>query len=226
MTTKAPEGSAQLARKESVVTEITEKLSAADAAVLTEYRGLTVTQLADLRASLRQTGTEFKVFKNTLARRAAEAAGRADLLPLLEGPVAIAFVRGDAVTAAKALAQFARDVPTFVIKGGLLGERVLLASDVDALSKVPPREELLARLAGGFKAPLAKTAGALGGLQRKLAYAVQALIDQRVAGGEAAPAAEEPAAEEPAAEEAAAEEAAAEETAAQPAAPTEETQES
>jgi large subunit ribosomal protein L10 len=186
MPTKSPEGSAQLVRKEAVVTEIGEKLAAADAAVLAEYRGLTVTQLADLRAALRPSGTEFKVFKNTLARRAAEVAGRDDLLPMLEGPVAIAFVNGDAVGAAKALANFSRDVPTLVIKGGLLGTKVLQSSDVDALSKVPPREELLARLAGGFKAPLARTAGALSGLQRKTAYALKALIDQRVAGGEAA----------------------------------------
>lgn len=207
MTTKSPDGSVQLQRKATVVTEISEKLASADAAVLTEYRGLSVTELANLRAALRESGTEFKIFKNTLARRAAADAGREDLLPLLEGPVAIAFITGDAVTAAKALAQFSRDVPTLVIKGGLLGERVLQAGEVDALSKVPPRDELLALIAAGFKAPLVRAAGALSGVQRKAAYALQALIDQRVAAGEALPTpAEEPAAdEEPVAAEPAAE---------------------
>ena len=214
MTTKSPDGSVQLQRKATVVTEISEKLASADAAVLTEYRGLSVTQLAKLRAALRESGTEFKIFKNTLARRAAADAGREDLLPLLEGPVAIAFITGDAVTAAKALAQFSRDMPTLVIKGGLLGERVLQADEVDALSKVPPRDELLARIAAGFKAPLVRAAGALSGVQRKAAYAFQALVDQRVEGGEALPEAEEPVVEEPVADEPAAEEPVADEPAA------------
>jgi large subunit ribosomal protein L10 len=187
MPTKAPPQSPQLARKDAIVAEIRAKLEEADAALLTEYRGLTVTQLASLRGALRSAGTEYKVFKNTLARRAAQEAGREDLLPMLEGPTAIAFVRGDAVLAAKALAQHARDLPTLVLKGGLLAGRLISPGEVDALSKVPPREELLARLAGVFQAPLARTAGALAGLQRKTAYAVKALIDQRVDAGEAPP---------------------------------------
>jgi large subunit ribosomal protein L10 len=208
MATKAPADSDQIRRKNDVVEEIREKLEASDAALLTEYRGLTVTQLASLRGSLRAAGTEYKVFKNTLARRAIEGTQNDELLPMLEGPVAIAFVSGDAVLAAKALAQHARDLPTLILKGGLLGGRVLGPADVDALSRVPPRDELLARIAGGFKAPMARAAGAFSGLQRKVAYAVQALVDQRIAAGEELPAAEpepEPVAEEPAAEAPAAE---------------------
>jgi large subunit ribosomal protein L10 len=124
------------------------------------------------------------VFKNTLARRAAESAGLDELVPLLEGPTAIAFVRGDAVIAAKALRDFARATPALVVKGGLLGGRVLAAGDVDALADVPPRDVLLARLAGGFQAPMVKAAGLMQAFTRNLAYGMKAYIDQRVAGGE------------------------------------------
>jgi large subunit ribosomal protein L10 len=176
--------------KVAVVEEVRDKLRDADAAVLTEYRGLTVSALAQLRGSLRPSSTEYKVFKNSLARRAAEAAGLTDLLPLLEGPVAIAFVHGDAVVAAKALRDFGRNNPALVIKGGLLGPRVLTAPDVESLAEIQPREVLLARLAGGFQAPLTKAAGLFQAFTRNLAYGLQAYIDQRVAGGEPAPPAE------------------------------------
>jgi len=151
---------------------------------------LTVKELATLRAALRPVATEYKVFKNTLARRAAEEAGLTDLTALLEGPVAIAFVRGDAVGAAKALRDFGRATPALVVKGGLLGERVMSAADIEALADIEPRDVLLARLAGAFQAPLTKAAGLFQALPRNLAYGVKALIDQRVAAGEAAPPAE------------------------------------
>jgi len=196
-----------MARPEKVaaVAEIRERLTESDAAVLTEYRGLKVSELADLRGALRPAGTEFKIYKNTLARRAAEEAGLTELVPLLEGPTAIAFVKGDAVLAAKALRDFGRGNQALVVKGGLLGDRILAPAEFTELADVPPRDVLLARLAGGFQAPLAKAASLFGALQRKTAYAFQALIDQRVAAGETldAPAAESAAdapAEEPAPE--------------------------
>lgn len=167
--------------KVAVVDEISSKLTEADAAVLTEYRGLGVGDLAELRGALRPSGTEYKVYKNSLARRAVEAAGHEDLLPLLEGPVAIAFVRGDAAVAAKALNGFAKDHEALVLKGGLLGDRFLTAEDVVALSKIAPREELLARLAGGFKAPMTKAAGLFGVFTRNFAYGLKAYADQRAA---------------------------------------------
>jgi large subunit ribosomal protein L10 len=182
--------------KVAVVDEIRTKLGDADAAILTEYRGLTVTELARLRGALRPAATEYKVFKNTLARRAVEEAGLAELAELLQGPTAIAFVRGDAVTAAKALRDFGRTSPALVVKGGLLGPRVLTPADIEALADIEPREVLLARLAGGFQAPLTKAAGLFQAFTRNLAYGVKALIDQRVEGGEALPAPEpEPAGE-------------------------------
>src|SRR5262245_48963827 len=196
MPTKADADSAQLQRKASVIDEIRTRLGSADAAVLTEYRGLTVSEIANLRAALRPAATDYKIFKNTLARRAARDAGLDDLVDSLEGPVAIAFVRrdgGDPVTAAKALRDFARGNPNLIVKGGILGPRVLTTKDVDALADVPPREQLLARLAGGFQAPMTKAAGLFQAFTRNMAYGVKALIDQRVAAGEApAPAAAEP----------------------------------
>lgn len=165
--------------KVAVVEEIRAKLADADAAVLTEYRGLKVTELAELRGALRPAGTEFKIFKNTLARRAAEEAGLAELIPMLEGPTAIAFVKGDAVLAAKALRDFGKTNAALVVKGGLLGLKVLTPADMTALADVAPREVLLARLAGGFQAPLVKAAGLFQAFTRNMAYGLKALIDQR-----------------------------------------------
>jgi large subunit ribosomal protein L10 len=179
MPTKADADSAQIQRKSAVIEEIKERLQAADAAVLTEYRGLTVTDIANLRAALRPASTDYKIFKNTLARRAAADAGLDELVDRLEGPVAIAFVRGDAVTAAKALREFARTNPNLVVKGGVLGPRILSIADIDALADVPPRPELLARLAGGFQAPLTKAAGLFQAFTRNFAYGLKAYADQR-----------------------------------------------
>ena len=195
MPTKADADSAQLQRKATVIEEIRQRLDASDAAVLTEYRGLTVTEIAKLRAALRPASTDYKIFKNTLARRAASDAGLAELVEHLEGPVAIAFVRqdgGDAVTAAKALRDFARTNPNLVVKGGILGTRLLSTQEVEALADVPPRDELLARLAGGFQGPLVKAAGLFQAFTRNFAYGLKAYVDQRVEGGEALAADAEP----------------------------------
>lgn len=188
MPTKAPADSAQMQRKTAVIDDIKARLESSDAAVLTEYRGLTVSDIARLRAALRPAATDYKIFKNTLARRAAREAGLEEIVDSLEGPVAIAFVRrdgGDPVTAAKALRDFARTNPNLVLKGGLLGPRLLTSRDVEALADVPPREQLLARLAGGFQAPMVKAAGLFQAFTRNMAYGVKALIDQRIEGGEA-----------------------------------------
>src|SRR5690554_3245412 len=170
-----------MARPEKVATveEIKTKPTDADAAVLTEYRGLTVSELAELRASLRPVDTEYKVFKITLARRAIEDVGLQDLLPMLSGPTAFAFVKGDAVVAAKALRDFGRANPALVIKGGMLGSRVLAPEDITALADIEPREVLLGKIAGGFKAPLTKAAGLFQAFTRNFAYGLKAYIDKR-----------------------------------------------
>jgi large subunit ribosomal protein L10 len=185
--------------KVAVVDEIRTKLDEADAAVLTEYRGLTVHDLADLRASLRPTGTQYKVFKNTLARRAIEGRGLDEITDLFEGPVAIAFVHGDAAAAAKALRDFGKTHEALVLKGGLLGEKVVTPNDIEALAELPSREVMLTQIAGLFQQPLTRAAGLFQAFTRNFAYGVQALIDQRVTGGEALPeaAAEEAPAAEP-----------------------------
>jgi large subunit ribosomal protein L10 len=173
--------------KVAVVTEVRERFEAADAALLTEYRGLNVKALADLRRQLRPSGGEYKVYKNTLVRFAARDLGAGELESLLTGPTAITFVRGDAAAAAKTLRDYARTNQNLVVKGGLLGGKVLSAGDVQALADLPSREVLLAQVAGAFQAPLVKLAGLLQALPRNFAYGLKALIDQGGAGGAAAP---------------------------------------
>ena len=186
--------------KVAVVQEVKGKLEASDAAILTEYRGLTVKDLATLRRSLRDAGGEYKIYKNTLVRFAVREAGLEELEELLLGPTAIAFVDGDAVTVAKALRDFARGNPHLVIKGGLLGGTILSAKDTTALADIPPRDVLLARFAGGLAAPLQKFAGLLQALPRNFAYGLKALIDTMPAAEAPAPAPEPEAPAEPAAE--------------------------
>lgn len=189
-------------RKSAVVDEIKAKFSESNAAVFTEYRGLTVSELARLRGTLRGAETEYKVYKNSLVRRAATDAGLTDLLNWFEGPVAIAFVAGDAVPAAKAFKDFAKESPALVIKGGFVDGRVVEASELNQLADLPPRDVLLAQLAGAFQAPMQKAAGLFSAMQRNAAYAIKSYIDQRVAGGEVAESSQGEVAEtnEPAAE--------------------------
>jgi large subunit ribosomal protein L10 len=172
--------------KVAVVTEVRERFESADAALLTEYRGLNVKALADLRRQLRPAGGEYKVYKNTLVRFAARDLGADELEALLTGPTAITFVKGDAAAAAKTLRDYARTNQSLVVKGGLLGGKVLSASEVQALAELPSRDVLLAQLAGAFQAPLVKLAGLLQALPRNFAYGLKALIDQGGAGGAAA----------------------------------------
>jgi large subunit ribosomal protein L10 len=164
--------------KVAVVDEVRERLSSANAAILTEYRGLDVAELARLRRSLREAGGEYKIYKNTLVRFAVRDLGLLELEPLLVGPTAIAFVRDDAVGVAKALRDFSRANPNLVVKGGILGTKVLSAADTGALADVPPRDVLLAQVAGGLAAPMQKFAGLLAALPRNLAYGLKALIDK------------------------------------------------
>ena len=167
------------AEKVAVVEEVSAKLAAADAVFVTEYRGMSVGQLATLRRQLRPGGGEFKVYKNTLARFAATNAGVESLGELLVGPSAITFVSGDIAASAKVLRDAARTNPLLVLKGGALDGKLLSARDVEALAELPSREVLLARFAGALQAPLVKTAGLLQALPRNFAYGLKALIDQR-----------------------------------------------
>lgn len=171
--------------KVAVVDEVKARLSSSSAALLTEYRGLKVGELAELRRSLRTAGGDYKIYKNSLVRFAVRDLGLDIDEATLTGPTAIAFVEGDAAAVAKALRDYSRTNANLVLKGGVLGAKALTVEETRALAELPSREALLAQLAGALQAPMAKLAGLLQALPRNLAYGVQALIDQRVAAGEA-----------------------------------------
>jgi large subunit ribosomal protein L10 len=177
--------------KVAVVDEVRQQFSGAEAALLTEYRGIDVTDMQALRRSLRAAGGDYKIYKNTLVRFAARDLGL-EIEDLLTGPTAIAFVpadgTGDPVTVAKALRDFAKTNPNLVVKGGVLGESILSETDAKALADIAPRDELLAKLAGLMAAPMQQFAGLLQAVPRDFAYGLRALIDQGGAPG--APAAE------------------------------------
>jgi large subunit ribosomal protein L10 len=176
MTTENPR-----AEKVAVVDEVAARLSSSDAAIVTEYRGMTVGQLAALRRQLRDAGAEYAVYKNTLARLGAAKAGVTGIDDLLVGPTGITFVNGDVAAAAKAIKEAAKANPLLVLKGGTMGGTTLSDKDVEALAELPSRDVLLSMIAGAFQAPLVKTAGLLQALPRNMAYGLKALIDQREA---------------------------------------------
>jgi len=187
--------------KERVVTDLTEKLRSSETMIVADYRGLTMPQIDALRSKLIENGARFTVVKNTLTRRAAEAAGADALLALLEGPSAIAFVEadGDAVAVAKALADSARDTKVLEIRGGVMQGRVITGADVDVLAKLPPLDVLRGQVIGAVIAPLNAIAGLINAPLQNLYGLIEARIEQLQAEGDTSAA--EPAAEEPAAEE-------------------------
>ena len=173
--------------KVEVVDEVKTRMSAATASIVSEYRGLTVAELAELRTALAAAGGDYKIFKNTLVRRAIDGGDYQPLSEYLSGPSALTFVQGDISAVAKALRDFSRTNPLLVIKGGLADGSLLSPGDLSALADLPPREVLLARLAGALAAPMQQMAGLLQALPRNMAYGISALIEQREAGGETLP---------------------------------------
>ncbi len=169
------------AAKTAVVTEVSTKLTAADAALITEFRGMTVGSLAKLRRALRVHGAEYKVYKNTLARFGAKDAGLDDLAELLVGPSAITFVKGDASIVAKTLRDHSKVDQMLVLKGGIVGGKSVSAAELIVLADLPPREVLLAQFAGMLQAPLNKTANLLQAPLRRVAYGVKSLIESKEA---------------------------------------------
>jgi large subunit ribosomal protein L10 len=192
------------AEKVAAVAELTGRFRDSSGAVLTEYRGLTVAQLAELRRSLGDNAT-FAVVKNTLTKIAITEAGLSDqLLSMLAGPSAVAFVDGDVVEAAKGLRDFARANPLLVIKGGVLDGKAITSAEIIKLADLEPREVLLAKLAGAMKASLAGAAATFNALPVQMAQLAEALRAKREAAegapAEAPAAATEAPAEAPAAE--------------------------
>ncbi len=206
--------------KEQVVAELTDRLKASDVLLVADYRGLTMPQIDELRSKLLESGARFAVVKNTLTRRAAEAAGADALLALLEGPSAIAFLEadGDMVAAAKALADMARDSKILAIRGGVLQGRSVTAEEVESLATLPPIDVLRGQVLGAIVAPLTAFLGLVSAPLQSLHGLIDARIEQL--GGAEAEAAPEPVATEPEAAEPeaapAAEETPAEEAAAEP----------
>ena len=173
------------AEKVATVAELTERFQSSSGAVLAEYRGLTVAQMADLRHSLGERAT-FSVVKNTLTKLAAAEAGiAAELEGLLVGPSAIAFVKGDVVETAKGLRDFARANPALVIKGGVIDGQPMSPAEIARLAELESREALLAMLAGAMKASMQNAAATLAALPVQMGRLAGALQAEREASGEA-----------------------------------------
>jgi large subunit ribosomal protein L10 len=171
--------------KERVVAALTDRLRATETLIVADYRGLSVTEIDDLRSELLKHGARFSVVKNTLTRRAAEAAGMEPLLALLEGPSAIAFLEanGDPVAVAKALGDVARTTRVLAVRGGMLDGSPITAADVENLAKLPPTDVLRGQLVGAFAAPLTTVVGLFAAPLRDMVGVLQARIDQLQAQG-------------------------------------------
>jgi large subunit ribosomal protein L10 len=188
--------------KERVVAELTERLRTTETLLVADYRGLTMPQIDDLRSKLIEHGARFSVVKNTLTRRAAEAAGSNALLAMLEGPTAIAFLEsdGDPVAVAKALVDAARDTRVLEVRGGLLEGKVIEAGEIESLAKLPPLDVLRGQVLGAITAPLTAIVALFTAPVQDLYGLIEARIEQLREGGDASDAAAGP---EPTAEEAA-----------------------
>jgi large subunit ribosomal protein L10 len=175
--------------KEKVVAELTERLKSSDTLLVADYRGLTMPQIDSLRTKLIESGARFSVVKNTLTRRAAEAAGTDALLALLEGPSAIAFLEadGDMVAAAKALADAARETRVLAIRGGIMQGRTVSADEVESLAKLPPIDVLRGQVLGAIIAPLTTFQGLVTAPLQNLYGLIDARIEQLQAQGDSAP---------------------------------------
>jgi len=165
---------AKLEKKQEMVAFLAEKLGRSQIVIATDYRGLSAGEIAELRWKLREAGVEYRVVKNTLASFAAAKVGKAGLSEFLRGPTALAFGYEDAVGSAKALIEWqkSRETP-LTIKGGLLGERLLTAEEVQSLATLPPREELLAKATGALQAPIYRLLSILSGNLRALIWVLQ-----------------------------------------------------
>jgi large subunit ribosomal protein L10 len=203
----------QKSDKERVVEELTERLQSSEALLVADYRGLTNSQLEGLRAELGKHGAKLSVVKNTLTRRAAEAAGSDALLALLEGPTAIAFVTadGDPVAVAKALSDSARDTKILALRGGVLSGNPISGTEIESLAKLPPLDVLQGQLVGVIVAPVTQLVALLNAPVQNLVGLIDARIRQLDEGGETTAAADEAPAAEAVTEVAPAEEAPADE---------------
>lgn len=166
------------AKKAVTIGELKEQLGRAQLTIMTDYRGLKVSDLEGLRGSLRPVGAEFRVAKNTLTTIAADRNGIAGLDELLAGPTGLVIAYDDPVGASKVVSDFARTSRIMTVKGGVFGDRLLSADEVESLATMPSREELRARLLGMLVSPLSRTLGVLGGPARSVVYVLNAKAEQ------------------------------------------------
>ena len=174
--------------KQKVVAELADRLKSTDTLIVADYRGLTMPQIDDLRTELLKHGAKFTVVKNTLTRRAAEAAGADALLALLDGPTAIAFLEtdGDPVAVAKAIGAAARETRVLEVRGGILDGRPITADEIDSLAKLPPFDQLRGQVLGAITAPLYAVVGLFNAPLQNLVGLIDARIEQ-LGGENAAP---------------------------------------
>jgi large subunit ribosomal protein L10 len=171
--------------KEAVIAEVTQLLTDTENMFVSDYRGLTVAELAELRGKLRDSGARFKVVKNTLGGIAADRSGREAVKELLSGPTAVTFCGDDLVGAAKALAEFARTHPKLEVRGGVLESSVIDADAVKAIAVLPPRDVLIAQVVGTMAAPMTGLVTVLQGTISGFVRALNQVAEQRAAAGEA-----------------------------------------
>lgn len=167
------------ARKVEAVEELVDRLGRSQMTIVADYRGLTVSDLQELRATLRPIDGEFKVAKNTLTTIAAKRVGIEDMVDVLSGPTALVMAYGDIVSVAKAVSDFARTSRILTVRGGVLADRLVTVEDINQIATLPSREELLGKLVNLLASPMARTVGVLSGPSRSLAYLLQARIDQQ-----------------------------------------------
>ena len=170
--------------KVQAVKDLEELFQSANSLVLAEYRGLTVSQQTQLRRELKKAGASFNVVKMTLAKRAAENIGLDSLTEYFPGPTGVTVIESVPVEAAKVLKEFSKDNEAFVIKGGLMDSEPLSVDQINILANIEPRDVLLAKIAGGFNAPLVKVAAGTKAIISKAGYALSALVDKKVSNGE------------------------------------------
>lgn len=170
--------------KRATVAALAEEFSAASASIVTDYRGLTVADLAAIRRTLRPQGVTYRVVKNRLAKIAADQVGKSEIGPLLDGPTAIALGRGDEVAVTRALLDAIRPYRNLKVRGALSRQRRIGAEDVARLATLPGREQLLGQLAGAVASPMTTMAGLLAAPLRNLGSALAQVRDRRAAAGE------------------------------------------
>ncbi len=172
---------ATLKAKEAEVAEIQEKLQKSQSVMFLDYRGLTVSEVTELRNKMRAAGVEYKVIKNTMIRRAVQEAGVEGLDEILEGPTAVAFGYEDPVAPAKILVDFIENAKKTQLKGGVLAGRAMSQAEIKDLASLPSKEQLLAKLMGSLNAPVTGLVMALSGIPRKLVYALNAIKEKKEA---------------------------------------------